>query len=66
MKIISIFTFLIIFKNFYWMYSNHPFQNVYFNILAGKKFNERFEMDYWGISNKNALEYIAKITNIIN
>ena len=41
-----------------WMYKNHPFQYVYFNFLAGKNFNEKFEMDYYGVSNKNALEYI--------
>ena len=42
------------------MYQNHPHQNVYFNFLAGKNFNEKFEMDYFGISNKEALEYIVK------
>ena len=36
-----------------WMFNNHPHQNVYFNLLAGKNFNEKFEMDYWGVSNKN-------------
>ena len=45
------------------MYLNHPFQNVYFNLLAEKNFNKSFEMDYWGISNKVALEYITKKTN---
>jgi hypothetical protein len=42
------------------MFINHPHQNVYFNLFAMNKFNKNFEMDYWGISNKNALEYIAK------
>ena len=42
------------------MYKNHPFQYVYFNLLAGKNFNEKFEMDYFGISNKNLLEYITE------
>ena len=46
-----------------WMFFNHPFQNVYFNILAGKNFNENFEMDYWGNSNKMALEFISNKTN---
>ena len=40
------------------MYKNHPFQNVYFNFLAGKNYNENFEMDFLGVSNKKALEYI--------
>ena len=42
------------------MFVNHPHQNVYFNLFTMNKFNKNFEMDYWGISNKNALEYIAK------
>ena len=42
------------------MYKNHPHQNVYFNFLAGKNFNEKFEMDYFGISNKSVLEYIIE------
>ena len=46
-----------------WMYNNHPFQYVYFNFLAGKNFNEKFEMDYSGVSNKNALEYIISKEN---
>ena len=41
------------------IFKNHPYQNVYFNLLAGKNFNKNFEMDYWGISNKDALEFIA-------
>ena len=55
--------FCLILPTFFWMYSNHPIQNVYFNLLAGKNFNKNFEMDYWGISNKTALEYIANKVN---
>ncbi|MCD4813091.1 hypothetical protein K8S19_05310 [bacterium] len=44
------------------MITYHPYQNVYFNKLvggiSGARFN--FEMDYWGLSNKQALEYILK------
>tara|TARA_B100000686_G_scaffold301961_1_gene337682 strand:- start:374 stop:2014 length:1641 start_codon:yes stop_codon:yes gene_type:complete len=47
----------------YWMYQHHPNQNIFFNILVGKDFNNKFEMDYWGISNKGALEYIIKNNN---
>jgi len=39
----------------------HPFQNVYFNRLAGAKMSvvkDRFDMDYWGLSYRRALEYI--------
>jgi hypothetical protein len=41
----------------------HPFQNVYFNSLAGKNMKEikhNFELDYWGLSYRQALEYILK------
>jgi hypothetical protein len=40
---------------------NHPHENVYFNRLAGKTMSEvkqRFELDYWGLSYRQALEYI--------
>jgi hypothetical protein len=49
---------ILIMPTTFWMYKNHPFQYVYFNSLAGKNFNEKFEMDYFGVSNKNVLEYI--------
>jgi hypothetical protein len=52
------FIFILIIPTAFWMFKNHPHQNVYFNILARKNFNEKFEMDYFGTSNKNALEYI--------
>lgn len=45
----------------YWMYVAHPFQNVYFNILAGQDLIKNFEVDYWGLSNRQALEYLASI-----
>ena len=45
--------------NAIWMVKNHPFQFVYFNILAGKNINNNFELDYWGTSNKEALKYIV-------
>ena len=38
----------------------HPLQNVYFNILAGSNWKDRFDVDYWGLSNRQGLEYIAK------
>jgi len=41
----------------------HPYQNVYFNILAGRDMNEiknNFELDYWGLSYRKALEYILR------
>ena len=47
----------------YMMIKDHPHQNVYFNFLAGKNVQTKFELDYWGLSNKQALEYILKNDN---
>jgi hypothetical protein len=43
-----------------WMWNAHPFQNIYFNALAGTDLRPRYELDYWGLSNRKALEYIVK------
>lgn len=43
-----------------WMWQAHPFQNVYFNTLAGTDLRSRYELDYWGLANRKALEYILK------
>lgn len=40
------------------MVNNHPFQNSYFNSFAGKAIRQKFELDYWGLSYKQGLEYI--------
>jgi hypothetical protein len=40
------------------MIRNHPFENVYFNSLAGSDYRiikQRYEMDYWGLSYHQAL-----------
>jgi hypothetical protein len=45
------------------MVRNHPFEDIYFNSLAGKNLNMAkadFELNYWGNSDKQALEYILK------
>jgi len=45
------------------MITYHPYQNVYFNILLSRnmtKVKENFELDYWGLSYRKALEYIVK------
>jgi len=45
------------------MVQYHPFQNLYFNILSGKNWQDiknNFELDYWGLSYRKALEYILK------
>ena len=47
----------------YIMIKDHPHQNVFFNFLAGKNIQSKFELDYWGLSNKQALEYILENDN---
>ncbi|MCK9196066.1 MAG: hypothetical protein M0P16_03705 [Syntrophales bacterium] len=44
----------------YQMIRYHPFQNVYFNTLAGNNVGQTFELDYWGLSFRQGLEYIVK------
>jgi hypothetical protein len=49
--------------NFFTMVQLHPYENVYFNVLAGKDMKtvkKNFELDYYGLSSKQALEYILK------
>jgi hypothetical protein len=53
-----------------WMWNAHPLQNVYFNMFAGSGLRNRYEMDYWGVGNRRALEYIlaqeqSPIINIV-
>ena len=38
----------------------HPYENVYFNFLAGNPatVRSRYEMDYWGLSYKQGIDYI--------
>lgn len=44
-----------------WMVQAHPLQNTFFNSLVPAGWNTQFEVDYWGLSTKKGLEYIAKI-----
>jgi len=43
-----------------WMMRAHPYQNVYFNFLVGADWKSKFDVDYWGMSNLNALQYISR------
>jgi len=46
------------------MVRDHPHQNVYFNRLAGASLEdvkERFELDYWGLSCRQALEGLVRV-----
>ena len=45
------------------MVTNHPLEHLYFNRLAGRDMAEvkqRYELDYWGLSYRPALEYILR------
>ena len=57
---LKILVFLFLTHITFLMIKDHPHQNVYFNFLAGKNVQAKFELDYWGLSNKQALEYILK------
>ena len=54
LMLISIF-----FNNFANLVKLHPYQNIYFNFFLEKSANKNFDIDYWGLSNKEALEKIS-------
>ena len=43
LRIIYSITILMLLYNFFWILKNHPHQYVYFNFLAGKNLNEKFD-----------------------
>ena len=49
--------------NGYWMWASHPLQNVYFNFMAGNDWKRKFELDYWGLANREALQFILDNDN---
>ena len=49
---------LILIYYLYWNVKFHPFQFTYFNSIAGKEIHNKFDVDYWGLSNRYSLEYI--------
>ena len=57
--LLNIFLLIVITANLFSLYKYHPYQNNFFNILLEKKANKLFEIDYWGLSNKDALTLIA-------
>ena len=44
----------------FWMVKNHPHEQVYFNALAGKNWNQNWEHDYWWLSSKQLLEFLVE------
>lgn len=53
---------LTISSNFYWIYKNHPYQNLYFNFLVKEPYKQ-FDMDWLGLTNKDLLKYLLKYDN---
>ena len=62
-KVIIIFISILVSYNFYTIIKLHPYQNIYFNSLVENKANKYFEIDYWGLANREALEFIIKDKN---
>lgn len=56
--ILILFLFFGIIFQIKWMTISHPYQNVYFNFIAGSKPHLNYEVDYWGLSNKYVLNKI--------
>lgn len=50
---------IILISNIYNLIMLHPYQYIYFNSFYEKKANKLFEIDYWGLSNKDALKNIV-------
>ena len=49
-----------------WMVKYHPYQNVYFNRLAGpemKTIQQRFPLDYWGLVYQSGIQAILDSDN---
>ena len=66
-KFIKQFLYLVIFLELIflstWNYKNHPYQFVYFNPIFKSLTKDKFDLDYWGISNRSILEKIYNLSN---
>ncbi len=62
-KIIIAMTIISLINTSIWMIRNHPYQMVYFNNLARPYASENFEKDYWRLSSKECLSFIASHDN---
>lgn len=56
LMILLVFTFV---TTASWMYANRPLQNLYFNQLTGKDIASKWDLDYFCLSNRQALEWIV-------
>ena len=44
----------------YWKYKFHPFQYNNINIISRHYIENKFDKDYWGVSNYNSIKYIIE------
>ena len=56
-----IFTIIYLLQIMSWMYKAHPLQNVFFNSFVKGDLRTKYELDYWGVGNILALNFIANI-----
>lgn len=49
--------------NVYHLIRMHPYQNVYFNSLAGKNIYKNYEVDYWSISFYEGVKYVLSLND---
>ena len=45
---------------FYWNYTYHPNQQVFFNYISKDYAKKNFDLDYWGLSNLYSIKYILE------
>ena len=48
---------ILILMNCSWIYKNHPYQNLYFNILV-KTPQKNFDLDWWGLTYNEVISYL--------
>jgi len=58
-NILFLFFFIELIYSCFWIYKYHPHQYVFFNPLFKNYVYEKIELDYWGLSNRSALEFIS-------
>ncbi len=59
-KIILVCILLLIILNLHNLIRFHPYQHIYFNPFIKKIANKNFEIDYWGLANHEAIEFIVE------
>lgn len=59
-KISSSIIFFVLCFNIYNLIKLHPYQNIYFNSLVENRANKLFEIDYWGLGNYEAINFLLE------